>query len=81
MESKKEMVVQLDKVVEDTRINTLQGLILDDVFPNTALMTDDYLPYSGIKNKGYKHPTVKDSRKDFVNGMIHTNDIERFGLC
>ena len=68
----------IGKVVENTSANTLQGFISDNVFENSAVMTDDHLSYIGLNKKGFQHHTVKHSVKEYVDGMAHTNGIESF---
>lgn len=46
-------------------------------FSNTVLMTDDYRGYIPFKHL-LTHQTVNHSKKQFANGIIHTNTIENF---
>ncbi len=39
-------------------------------------MTDEYRPYSHVKQLGYKHKRVNHADKNFVIGEGHTNTIE-----
>lgn len=39
-------------------------------------MTDEYRPYSHVKQLGYKHKRVNHADKNFVLGEGHTNTIE-----
>jgi transposase-like protein len=68
----------LGRVMKDTSVNSLQGLIEQNVLPKTAMMTDDHLSYHGIDKKGYSHHVVKHSAKEYVDGIAHTNGIESF---
>ena len=63
--------------VEDTKMATLEGKILDNVEPGTKVYTDESRSYT---NLGYffDHETVNHSAREFVRGDASTNSIESF---
>lgn len=66
------------KVVVDTSATTLHDIIEKNVKSNSAIFTDDHRSYLGLNEKGYKHSIVNHSRKEYVNGIAHTNSIDSF---
>jgi len=69
---------RMARVVETTTASELQDLIAKNVAPQTAIMTDDHLSYTGLEKRGYDHHVVKHSRHEYVNGIAHTNSVESF---
>jgi transposase len=63
-------------VTEDTTAKTLDKVITDNVKPGSVVMTDEYRPYSHVKQLGYKHKRVNHADKNFVISEGHTNTIE-----
>ena len=62
-------------VIADTKGETMQQFISDNVAPGSVVCTDDR-GYCGVANRKYLHGVVKHSAKEYVNGMAHTNGIE-----
>ena len=69
---------RIGRVVETTTASALQDLIAKNVIHQTTIMTDDHLSYTGLEKRGYKHHVVKHSRRGYVNGLVHTNNVESF---
>src|SRR5579875_43762 len=65
-------------VVPDYRRETLQPAIRKYVEEGSVLYTDAQRAYRGIA--GYDHALV-DHMIEFVNGSVHTNNIENFWSC
>ncbi|MDE2759236.1 MAG: IS1595 family transposase [Paracoccaceae bacterium] len=62
------------KVVSNTKKETLQDFIADNVSDEATVCTDENKSYKGLKN----HKTVNHSVSEYVTGMAHTNGIESF---
>ncbi len=62
------------KVVSDTKSETLQGFIKNNVVPGTRIYTDDAVAYTHLPN----HESVKHSVGEYVRNQVHTNGIESF---
>jgi len=65
------------KVVEDTKQETIEPIVMCYVSPMSNVMTDEWHGYKGLV-KYYNHSTVNHSAKQYVNGLAHTNGIENF---
>ena len=63
--------------IANTKQATLRQKIKDNVKVGSQLYADDHLDYTGAGGMFYKHNTVNHSAKEYVNGMTHTNGIER----
>lgn len=63
--------------VENTQTLTLSKEIINTVKEGATLYTDEYASYKALQ-RIYDHQFVKHSRKQYVNGRIHTNTIEGF---
>ena len=61
-------------VVPNTKKETLQGYVKENIEPGTETFTDDHRSYQGLEN----HETVCHSAGEYVKGRIHTNGIESF---
>lgn len=66
------------KVVKDTKASTIQPIIKETVKQDSALITDEWHGYHGLK-KDYNHKVVNHGKKQYViDGVIHTNTLEGF---
>ena len=65
------------KVVEDTKAVTIYPIILGSIKRDSLIMTDEYRAYRGL-SKVYNHQFVNHSAKQYVDGMVHTNNLECF---
>ena len=63
--------------VGDTEKETLEGFVVESVDPGSAVYTDDYGGYRGLRS-AYRHRKVRHSVGEYVNGQVHTNSIESF---
>lgn len=52
--------------------------VTENVDKSAHVITDDAGVYRKLVRIGYKHDSVKHSRKEYVRGDIHTNSIESF---
>lgn len=64
-------------VIPTRRKHTLQGEVLANVKPGSAVYTDDLMSYQGLDYKGFEHEVV-DHAERYVNGKVHTNGLENF---
>ena len=63
--------------VADTTTKTLEGNVVKNVETGATVYTDEHAGYQNL-NKWYQHGTVKNSVKEFLNGMAHTNGTRVF---
>ena len=64
-------------VVEDTKVKTLQPLILQNIKEGSRLLTDEWMGYVGL-SKQYKHEFIDHGRGQYADGDITTNRIENY---
>ena len=64
-------------LVNRTDRDTLQGIVTDNVKPDSTVYSDDHRSYIGLgtRNK-FNHGVVGPGVAEYVNGMAHTNGIE-----
>jgi len=63
-------------IVPDTKRNTLQGHIEQNVQAGSAVYTDALKSYTGL-SRDYSHETI-DHAEAYVEGRVHTNGMENF---
>jgi transposase-like protein len=63
-------------VVPNTKRETLQRQILNEVFPGSKVYTDQHTGYQGLEKK-FAHAVVNHLER-YVDGRVHTNGIENF---
>lgn len=56
----------------------LKTAIREKVHPSAIIMTDDFPSYRGLGKEFAKHHVINHSKKEYVNGDIHTNTIEGY---
>ncbi len=61
--------------VEKTDAKTIQDEISKNVEAGSSIFTDEHRSYIGI-DKTYSHSSVKHSAGEYVDGTVHTNNIE-----
>ena len=64
--------------VPNVKRSTLIPLITKNVAFDAVLYTDEFPSYDHITRFGYKHKRIMHSAKVYVNGQVHTNNIENF---
>lgn len=64
--------------IPDRQTHTVLNAVTKNVSPRAYLMTDDAGVYKKLVRIGYKHDSIRHSRKQYVEGNIHTNSIESF---
>jgi transposase-like protein len=64
-------------VIPTRRKHHLQGEVLANVKPGSAVYTDDLMSYQGLDYKGFEHRVI-DHAERYVNGKVHTNGLENF---
>jgi transposase-like protein len=63
-------------VVPNTKRDTLQAHILQEIFPGSKVYTDEHTGYMGLEKK-FAHDVVN-HLESYVEGKVHTNGIENF---
>jgi transposase-like protein len=63
------------RIIPDTKSGTLQGYIRDNVLRRSAIYTDAWRGYAGLRE--YRHAMI-DHAVEYVRGAVHTNGIENF---
>jgi transposase-like protein len=63
-------------VVPNTKRETLQTHILEEIFPGSKVYTDEHTGYMGLEKK-FAHEVVN-HLETYVDGKVHTNGIENF---
>ena len=66
------------KVVKMTNAKTLQGFVVATALAGATIYTDDAAAYKGMP---FDHESVRHSVGEYVDGMAHTNGIERNKRC
>jgi hypothetical protein len=56
----------------------LRAIIVENVDKSSRMMTDDFSAYTGRLKDFAGHGVINHSRKEYVNGDIHTNTVEGF---
>lgn len=64
------------KVVEDTKMRTLESYVRDSIEPGATVYTDDLPSYRRL-GREFNHLTVNHAVQ-YVDGRVHTNVIENF---
>ena len=65
------------KVIPNTRRDTLQNQILDNISKKSTVYTDAAIGYYNLAEKDFVHDTVNHIG-EYVRGQVHTNGIENF---
>jgi transposase-like protein len=65
-------------VVDGVHVPHLQPIMLANVHPLTALMTDEANAYKSIGRFFYRHESVNHGKLQFGRGRVHTNTIEGY---
>jgi transposase-like protein len=64
--------------IPDRQTHTVLNAVTKHIDPKAYLMTDDAGVYKKLVRIGYKHDSIRHSRKQYVRGNVHTNSIESF---
>lgn len=65
-------------VVENVKTTTIQPIINESIEKGSAIMTDEFPIYNQLQKNGYSRQVVRHSTKEYVRGIVHTNNIEGF---
>jgi transposase len=65
-------------VAQDTKADTLVGLVREHIVPRSLVFTDDYAPYDGLGVRGYHHRRIRHNERIYVSGDTHTQTIDGF---
>lgn len=66
------------KVIPDVKASTLVPFVREKVMPKSIIYTDELPSYNHLKKLGYVHKRIHHATKVYVQGDIHTNNIEGF---
>lgn len=69
------------EVLEDGKGETLKKFVRENITPGATLLTDEnrgYVHLGDAYGGEYKRESVRNSAKEYVDGMAHTNGIESF---
>lgn len=72
------------EVIPNVKLDTLRGVVLDNVEPGSIVSTDELVSYGLLEGDGVKHGTVNHGRKewayyDYRHKATHqTNNVESF---
>ena len=66
------------KVVNNTDRDNILPFVIGNIKESTEIKTDEYGPYKSLSRLGYKHNIVEHSKKEYVRGNTHTNNLEGF---
>ena len=66
------------RVAPDAKRETLHSLAQEYILPASTIFTDDYVSYDGLDKKGYVHKRIRHSAKVYVQGDVHTQNVEGF---
>ncbi|HEY6128755.1 MAG TPA: IS1595 family transposase [Candidatus Acidoferrum sp.] len=64
-------------VVGKRRKKEIHGQINTHVVAGSALYTDAFMSYMGLREKGFAHQVIDHAEK-YVDGQVHTNGLENF---
>lgn len=62
--------------VESARAPVLLPIIWKSIDTETTVYSDEHRSYTKLSEHGYKHDTIKHSYKEYVDGAIHTQNVE-----
>lgn len=66
------------QVIPSRKARHIMPAILKWVKQGSRVATDELLSYGELMENGYMHGTVNHSAGEYVNGQVHTNNIEAF---
>jgi transposase-like protein/predicted RNA-binding Zn-ribbon protein involved in translation (DUF1610 family) len=66
------------QVVKDIKIKTIMPIVESTVKKGTTISTDEGNNFNRFTEKGYDHHKVKHHKKQFVDGIYHSNTIDGF---
>jgi transposase-like protein len=64
-------------VVGNRRKKEMQGEINRHIMAGSAIYTDAFMSYVGLKQQGFAHQIIDHAEK-YVDGQVHTNGLENF---
>ena len=62
--------------VQNVTGKTLKGIIRENVTPDSRIMTDQYIAYTGLNKEFAGHETVNHGAGEYVRGDAYTNTLE-----
>lgn len=72
------------QVIENIKMDTLRGVVLDNVEKGSIVSTDELVSYGLLEGDGYKHGAVNHGQKEWAyydyrhDATHHTNNVESF---
>jgi transposase-like protein len=64
------------KHIPDTSKYTLINQIKGHISPKAKIISDEWQAYTHLDKLGYAHQAVNNSKKEYVRGEVHTQNIE-----
>lgn len=68
----------MTRIIPDRRENTVIPHFGEWIKPGSRIATDEEKSFRNLVEYGYLHGTVKHREGEYVNGPIHTNNVEAF---
>jgi transposase-like protein len=66
------------EILEDVKTASLREAMFKNVERGSTVSTDELLSYGLLSKEGYAHGSVKHSKKQWKDGIHHTNSVESF---
>jgi transposase-like protein len=66
------------EILDDVKTASLREAMFKNVERGTVVSTDELLSYGLLSKEGYTHGSVKHSKKQWKDGIHHTNSVESF---
>ena len=66
------------RVVPNVRAATLLPFVREKILPRSPIYTDELASYNRLQGMGYAHRRIHHSSKVYVEGDVHTNNVEGF---
>jgi transposase-like protein len=66
------------EVLQDVTTASLREAMFKNVERGTTVSTDEFYSYGLLKGEGYRHGMVKHGKKQWSDGIHHTNSVESF---
>jgi transposase-like protein len=66
------------EILDDVKTASLREAVFKNVERGATVSTDELLSYGLLRHEGYQHGMVKHGKKQFADGIHHTNSVESF---
>lgn len=65
--------------VESAKAPVLLQLVEENVDSRATVYTDEHRSYNKLTKMGYRHAKIRHSYREYVDGTVHTQNVETFG--